>query len=323
MTETDYICFCPFHSNRNSPSFSISKDSGLYMCFSAACEAKGNVIRLVQEIGRLNYYAALRYVEKHQGAKKPLSEQYEDLLKKREKPTFDVEVVNRMASDIWGSPGQEYMHSRGIVDETIAYFQIGYSQNRDMIALPVHDWDGTLVGVIGRSLESKVYKNSKGLHTKDILFNAHRAKKFTGKAIVTESAMDVLRLHQLGFKGAMSTNGGFFTQRQKQILDRHFDEIVIMTDFDNADDHRKLDCKKCHNTCLGHNPGRALGEKIAREMQHKTIRWAAYDHLVIYPHGAKDPGEMTDSEIIQSVNNSITSVEYEYWKKVNDELARV
>lgn len=292
------------------------------MCFSAMCSVRGNLLNLIRSILNCSIYAAMRIVDKHES---PLSlaEQVEDLMVKDELPSFDIDIANRMADDLWDSPGHEYMRNRGYSDTTLAFFQVGYSQNKRMVVLPMHDWDGKLVGVIGRSIDKKVYKNSKNLPTKKLLFNAHRAKRVGEKIIVVESAMDVMKLHEAGFKNVVSTNGGFFTEHHQQIINRYFNELVIMTDLDDPEEHRSVYCRKCEDTCLGHSPGRALGEKIAHTMQHKTIRWASYDHMVVYPHGAKDPGDMTMDEIRQCVDNSISTLEYEYWKKELPLLARI
>jgi hypothetical protein len=88
-----------------------------------------------------------------------------------------------------------------------------------------------------------------------------------------------------------------------------------MTDFDNPDEHRSLNCKKCTNTCLGHNPGRALGEKMSKALPGKRIKWAAYDYGVIYPHDAKDAGDMTSEEISKCIDNAVTNIEYIIWKR--------
>lgn len=322
-TETNLLCYCPYHSNRNTSSFSISQTSGLFMCFSAICDAKGSLRKLVQDLAKLDLYASLRLIARFESPPKPLAEQIQDLLKKEELPTFDLDVMNRMSDDLWGSPGQEYLNSRGLSDETLAYFQVGYSKNRNMIAIPMHDWKGNLVGVIGRSIKEKMYKNSQDLPTSKLLFNAHRAKKIGEKVIVIESAIDVLKMHEAGFKNVVSTNGGFFTEHHKQILDRYFNEIVIMTDMDDPEDYRKPDCKKCKNTCLGHNPGRAVGEKIIKMLPHKNIKWAVYDYLTVFPDGAKDPGEMSLEDISQCVKNAISVAEYEYWKKESSLLSIV
>jgi 5S rRNA maturation endonuclease (ribonuclease M5) len=56
--------------------------------------------------------------------------------------------------------------------------------------------------------------------------------------------------------------------------------------------------------------GRALGNTIANKLKNKNVLWAKYDHNIIYPHSAKDVGDMTDEEIKQCIKNAIPHFEY-------------
>jgi DNA primase len=64
-----------------------------------------------------------------------------------------------------------------IRDETLGYFRIGYSAKRDAIMVPMHNPDGLPIGVIGRSIAGKDFKNSKGLPKNKTAWNFHRAKR--------------------------------------------------------------------------------------------------------------------------------------------------
>ena len=45
--------------------------------------------------------------------------------------------------------------------------------------------------------------------------------------------------------------------------------------------------------------------------------WAAYDDTCVYPHNAKDAGDMTDEEIRQCLRNAISNLEYSLWNIEN------
>jgi 5S rRNA maturation endonuclease (ribonuclease M5) len=168
---------------------------------------------------------------------------------------------------------------------------------------------------VGRSIVDKRFKNSKNLPTKRVPFNAHRAKKYAGPIIIVESSMDAMMVHQAGFPCVIATNGSIFSQYHVEVISKHWNDVIIMTDFDDHNEHRDLKCKKCENTCVGHNPGRALGEKMVKAMPNKSIKWAAYDYGIVYPHGAKDAGDMTSEEIGKCINNSVSDLEYLMWKR--------
>lgn len=323
-TDTVFMCYCPFHRNTDTPSFAVNKENGTYICFSPSCDVKGKLVSLVMQVSRLNIFQAKRLIEKNEGAKIPLEQQINDIFeKKNEMTSFPADKINEMSDAFWNSPAHEYMKGRGFTDKTMSYFQVGYSQSKGLVAVPVHDWEGNPVGVIGRTIEGKRFQNSKKIPTHKTLFNIHRAKKTGEKVIIVESSMDAMRLHQIGFPNVVATCGGFFTNSHAQLISRYFNQAIIMTDNDDPKEHISIHCKKCENTCMGHNPGRALGEKMIKELKWVRWKWAAYDEGIIYPHNAKDVGDMTDEEIIQCVNNAVSAAEMEIWKKDYPHLAMV
>jgi hypothetical protein len=46
----------------------------------------------------------------------------------------------------------------------------------------------------------------------------------------------------------------------------------------------------------------------------KDILWASYEYGKIYPHDAKDAGDMTDEEIKACIKNAVSDIEYRSWK---------
>lgn len=323
-TDSVFTCLCPFHSNTDTPSFAVNKENGTYICFSPSCDQFGSLLGLVQKLGNLTVFPAKRLIAQFAAGGKSLEQQVEEVFAKRnELPSFPIDAINRMADDFWGSPAATYMHDRGFDDKTLAYFQVGFSKNKNLVVVPVHDWEGTSVGVIGRTIKGKRFENSEKLPTKKTMFNIHRAKRFGQKVIVVESAMDAMRIHQAGFPYVVATCGGFFTDAHQQLLNRYFNEIIIMTDNDDPEDHRDPYCRRCENTCLGHCPGRALGMKIQEKLKHKRVKWAAAEYGVIYPHAAKDAGDLTEQEIAQCINNAISTAELYMWFKNFPKLARI
>lgn len=316
-TDTNLLCLCPFHHNTDTPALSVEKDRGIYLCFAPHCEVKGTLTHLVKAMTKGSKYSVMRIIDRHKSESKlDLQNTIEDLFnRKNELPVFDQNILNRMHEDMWSSPAQEYMNGRGFTDKTLQYFSIGYSIKNQMVTIPVHDWEENPVGIIGRTIEGKRFKNSKKLPTRQTLFNIHRAKKTGDKIIIVESAMDAMRLHQCGFPYVVSTNGSIFSDAHVQLINRYFNEVIIMTDMDDPKDHVKLDCNKCENTCLGHIPGRALGEKIVKSLPGKRILWSAYDYGIVYPHGAKDVGDLDPEEIKQCIKNAVNTAEYQLWKR--------
>ena len=183
-----------------------------------------------------------------------------------------------------------YFKSRNIGFEAMDYFKLGYSEKQNMVTVPLHSPDGIPVGIIGRSIKGKSFKNSVNLPRNKTMFNIHRAKREGGTIIVCESSFDVIRLWQAGFPNAVGTLGGSISDINIQHLNKYASTIIVMTDNDNA--------------------GRALGHTIANKLKNKNILWASYDYGIVYPHSAKDVGDLTDEEIKQCIKNAIPHFEY-------------
>ena len=162
-----------------------------------------------------------------------------------------------------------------------------------MVIVPVHSPDGIPVGLVGRSISEKKFKNSTNLPRSKTMFNIHRAKKIGSQVIVVESTFDAIRIHQAGFPNVVATLGGHISHDNINLLNRYFNRIVIMTDSDPA--------------------GRELGMNIANKLRNKDILWASHSYGKIYPNNAKDAGDMSDEEIKTCINNAVSDIEYRSW----------
>jgi len=243
-----------------------------------------------------NDFEAMRFIS----AKETESlENFDELLAEtmQDKPTFEefsAKTLSKLHLDLTSTKEAiEYFKSRGIVDESMSHFALGYSKNMNMVTVPVHSPDGTPIGIVGRSIEGKSFKNSTNLPKSKTLFNIHRAKKIGDQVIIVESSFDAIRVHQAGFPNVVATLGGFLSTEQQSILNRYFNKIIIMTDADLA--------------------GRELGKSISNKLRSKDILWASCTYGKIYPHDAKDAGDMTDEEIKTCIKNAVSDIEYRSW----------
>lgn len=321
-TGNDFLCFCPYHGNRFTPSFSVSRTSGAFICFNHACGVTGTLVDLIKSTTKSNDFEALRLLAQFKTEGRISLKERRTKREAKKIPAFPQEVLDKMRSDFWQSPAAlDYMHGRGFEDSTLKDFGIGYSAQKNLVATPMYDQDGKPVGVIGRSIDGdKRFKNSVGLPTSQTLWNIHRARKHGDSVIVCEANFDGMRIAQAGYPNVVACLGGNFSPNHAEQLAWNFSNVIIMTDFDDKEKHRYQGCKKCAakglKSCAGHNPGRALGETIATEMARrgKTVRWAAYDEKLVYPHNAKDAGDMTDEEIRQCLKQSVSNFIYNSWR---------
>ena len=124
-----FVGLCPFHEDKKSPSFSVSRDKGLYHCFG--CKKSGNVFSFLKDYLGLNFNESLEYLAKRYGIALPQSSGESEKLSQ----TDLVFKALTYASDIYestlvhksGDIGMKYFKKRDFTIETIKKFNLGYS----------------------------------------------------------------------------------------------------------------------------------------------------------------------------------------------------
>ena len=290
-TGKHFLCLCPFHSNMNTPSFEVDFTKGLYFCFNPSCGARGTLTDLVKETTHRNDFEAIRFILSNKSSSASVVDDLSDVLD--EKPDFEsfpTETLSKLHNELLNSEiAKNYFYSRGINDTSISFFNLGYSENQGMVTVPLTAPDGMVVGIIGRSVEGKTFKNSQNLPRNKTLFNLSSAKKHGGRIIICESSFDAILISQAGFPNVVATLGAHLSREQIQLLNRYASQIIIMTDNDEA--------------------GRKLGTNIANQLNNKDILWAKYDYDTVYPNEAKDAGDMTPEQIRHCIINAIPNWE--------------
>jgi hypothetical protein len=276
------------------------------------------LLELVKRTTGKNEFVARRLILK----KAKLSEQefqlelVETLQKKQAFVEFPQKTLDRARSALWNTPeAQAYLRGRGFTRQTLEHFDIGYSEKQRMVIVPMHDPKGMPIGLIGRSIEGKRFKNSTNLPKSLTMWNLHRARRASDAVIVCEASFDAMRIHQAGFPNVVALLGGSLSPQQQQLFDKYFNHIIIATDNDAKSFNDN--CAKCRKRdlrlCAGHNPGRDLGQAIANKLHRKQISWASHKFGEVFPNGAKDVGDLTDDEIRQCIKNSVSNFEYQSW----------
>ncbi len=127
------IGLCPFHSEKTG-SFTVSPSKGIYKCFG--CGKAGNVVNFIMEIEQCGYPEALKLLAKRyhiEVEERELTQEEQQRQDNRE----SMFVVNEFAAkwfveQLWDTPegkavGLGYFRERGLQDETIRRFGLGYS----------------------------------------------------------------------------------------------------------------------------------------------------------------------------------------------------
>ena len=128
----NYKGLCPFH-NEKTPSFVVSPSKGICHCFS--CGKGGNVIHFLMEHEQMTYPEALRWLAQKYNIRieeKELSPQELEARGKRESLFIVNEWANNYFQDnLYNNDegvtyGLGYLRNRGLRDDIIRKFQLGY-----------------------------------------------------------------------------------------------------------------------------------------------------------------------------------------------------
>lgn len=234
--DSDYIVFCPFHGNHRTPAGEVDKTSGFFYCFS--CHKICDLIELVMHTSGRTYFEAARFIKSKEVDTDISTLIAKTLHREPEFVEFDEFTVKRLNTAALESPrAMRYFNGRLITEDSVRKFSLGYSDKRDMVTIPVHTPDGMCVGFVGRSIEGKDFKNTPKLPKSKVLFNLHRVKA-SRSVYVVESSFDAIRLDQCGMP-AVATLGASVNGTQIELLQKYFNDVIVIADNDEAGGNMK------------------------------------------------------------------------------------
>ena len=128
---SSYFGLCPFH-NEKSPSFSVSPGKQMYYCFG--CGAGGNVFTFIMEYENFTFMEALKFLADRAGVRLPEMEYSKEAKAQADRKATLLEI-NKLAASYFfyklrqdtGRQAYAYLTGRGLSQETIQKFGLGYS----------------------------------------------------------------------------------------------------------------------------------------------------------------------------------------------------
>jgi len=189
-----YMGLCPFH-NEKTPSFTVHVVHQFYKCFS--CGAGGDVVKFVMEKEGLSFWEALKQLAERYGIPLPKRSQYSDEDSRQRGSAFEMHEMAQEAfrgnlESAAGETARAYLARRGVAQETIAQFGLGYSERsgqalvrmfgkrnfpsaqmeqsglvgkrddgsfydrfRNRLMFPIHNESGKIIGFGGRALSAE------------------------------------------------------------------------------------------------------------------------------------------------------------------------
>ena len=179
-----------------------------------------------------------------------------------------------------------YMYKRGLTDEVIELFDIGYDSATETITFPIKDIDGHCLFVARRSIVSKFFHYPEGVEKP--LYGLYELNKkyppfmtdvygqkprsHPTEVIVTESMLDALSFWVVG-KDAVALNGLGNELQFKQLRELPCRKIILATDMDER--------------------GLAARKRIRKNIGNRKIITE-----YMFPKGRKDANECTKEELM-------------------------
>jgi DNA primase len=123
---------CPFHDER-TPSFSVNATDGFFHCFG--CGKGGDVFTFVQETEGLDFVGALESLAQRNGIELEVADEDPKAAERRQRRERLLALTERatLFYERWfwdseeAAPAREYLLGRGLTEETLRTFRVGYA----------------------------------------------------------------------------------------------------------------------------------------------------------------------------------------------------
>lgn len=228
----NFVCVCPFHDDKN-PSMSVSPSRGIFHCFS--CKAGGDAIKFVMDYEKLSYPEA---VEKIAGLQN-FTLNYVRGGEPAKENKHILENANAFyRSLLYKTPAAvEYLYSRGITDELIDKFELGFApESAQTIRLlqneQIEPKEALEVGIVKQN-ENGIYASFINRITFPIYTHAGRLVGFGGRTIsgnpakYVNSPQSTVFDKSTLFYGYHLAKREIFTKNQIIITEGYMDVIML------------------------------------------------------------------------------------------------
>ncbi|MDE5881084.1 MAG: DNA primase [Muribaculaceae bacterium] len=195
-----YKGLCPFHNER-TPSFSVNRARNFCFCFS--CKKGGSPVNFIMQKEGISYYEALRQLAKKYGIKieeKEITDEERASMERKEAMYLANEwAMQLFEKNLHDTPdghdiGLQYLYSRGVTEEAIKAFHIGYALDRSTAFIEEAKKKGfnlnllKELGLIGTSQQGYDYDRFRGRIIFPIMSSSHKVVGFGGRTLKQEAA---------------------------------------------------------------------------------------------------------------------------------------
>lgn len=236
---------CPFHAEK-SPSFVVSPDRGIAYCFG--CHKGGDIFTFIQELEGVDFADALKILAERAGVEyKPEQVQKSAAQKDEKQDQYDLHniVATFYEEKLWTTKDGEkvlaYLHKRGLTDETIKLFRVGFAPDSfDETYTYLLKKGFTKKQLVASGLAStkettteKIYDKFRGRLMFPIIDAMGRVVAFGGRALAKEqepkylnSPETILYHKSQVLYGFYQSKAGIKTQKKVLFVEGYFDMIA-------------------------------------------------------------------------------------------------
>ena len=260
QSSKNYLGLCPFH-NDSHRSFGVNFEyPHRWGCLLPSCQKGSELATLVMKKKEISYDAAVELIETYMGYIKNIAESTLNLAYYEEE---DVKVLSeeKLIEYSCGYSTHKYFYKRGLTEQTMRDFEVGFDRIRRRIVIPVYQ-DGELINFIGRTVDKEVepkYLIYEDVDRDTFLFGEHMLPDELPYIVLYEGILETLMSHQIGEPKCLSLLGAYITKHHIERILRYTDVIVLFLDNDDA--------------------GKATEEKARRLIQEAGGRCHVVRHL--------------------------------------------
>lgn len=307
-----YTIFCPFHKDgkERKPSCGVLlkgqsrngkyTEAGFFNCFT--CHHAAPLVPSVAEILKMNDVEedAAEWLRSHIPGLDPDGEgsEYDDLVPSGVMST----LTNKFALDYISNATAKkkktyiseeeletyrftvpYMYERGLTDEIIDRYDIGFDPNHipdnrtkpvPCVTFPVKDRFGRCLFIFRRSIEGRYFNYPKGIEKP--LYGLYELNPKAKDVVICESAFNLMTCVKHGYEGValFGTGNSLQMQQLKELGARRF---ILATDPDEAGERareklrRNLSKVAFVSEMVGFPPGKDLNDLTEEEFNNLTI----------------------------------------------------
>ncbi len=236
---------CPFH-NEKSASFFVSPDRGGYYCFG--CNAKGDIFTFVQQFEGLDFRGALKVLADKAGVQLTFDKKADS---ERDRLLAIMEDATKYFEDQLSksTEAKEYLKKRGMKDETVKEFRIGWAPagwNNLQNYLKTKGWTDAVMEKVGliKQKENEEGRREKGEERKEdvninhssfsVLHSPNFYDRFRGRIMfpITDSSGRVI-----AFTGRILVDDGKSAKYLNSPDMPLYDKSLVLFGLDKAKSH--------------------------------------------------------------------------------------